>query len=893
VNYHFEYGTTTSYGTSTSVFTATPQGGAAATQTSALVAGSVDPKGATLTLSIDYGTDPDNLNQNVQYGQISGTGAKAFSMLVDGLSPNAIYWFRARATNSGGTSVSTMRPTRMRTYNPTPGTTVHISPTGNNSTGDGSAALPWKTIQKAASTPGVSTVLMHVGQYAGQTITARPSSLVTIMDAGDGVVELDFVTITAPAGNLNFEGNIKATGYSRPDLASTLIFQATGDGSGAKAGPVYWAAGNITAIGKTSAAVCIRASADADNFYFDGVQTQGGGFGVKGFTGVTPTTSYPTGWRFTGCNFGPDHTWDVVHIGSGKNWRFIACDEHDPKSLGGYVTGNTSEEHHDATQMQYGDDIKWIGGRVYDHTNISVTSPGSAILFNADTSGAVDSNMMYIGRVIESWRGGGINITNGTNLKFLQVTIGTVTGTGDGVHPASAGSTADFNVDGAATSNITIRGVNAREQFVSAATPAFTVNDKNFWRSSSSRAGTNAKSGSVTFVSSTDLHLSDGVQAAATGGPCRLRIRMSSRGITRDAGTARTPLSERTRRPTVTSPLFTGMVTATPQVPESSRVTANLGSLTAATLYHYRFTAIRSDGSGGTQNSTDAVFTTQNASLVTTPAVYGPATAVSPGSTVAGGTFVVKSDGKIYDSTGTTLQDFTSKAFNSLVTIKSDTAGTRRSLNAGLINNSQYQAGLIFTELAFNDPTANFEVKNPSTTIGLDFQGCSGRLGHFRVVNFAHNGVRLTQSAASVVCGSTASTWTTSSPDLRLDNFTSHASSADGSAILAVKARNVLLGGCDPGSSSSPAGLSGPAFLFDGSALDDVQDVRIGVALDGTTSLCASTSGTYTFHLIDCRRSGWEGTASNPVLFTNTAGSRPEKPVWLGISGVSPGPRPR
>jgi phosphodiesterase/alkaline phosphatase D-like protein len=890
VNYHFEYGTTTSYGTSTSVFTATPQGGAAATRTSALVAGSVDPKGATLTLSIDYGTDPDNLNQNVQYGQISGTGAKAFSMLVDGLSPNAIYWFRARATNSGGTSVSTMRPTRMRTYNPTPGTTVHISPTGNNSTGDGSAALPWKTIQKAVSTPGVSTVLMHVGQYAGQTITARPSSLVTIMDAGDGVVELDFVTITAPAGNLNFEGNIKATGYSRPDLQSTLIFQGTGDGSGAKAGPVYWAAGNITAIGKTSAAVCIRASADADNFYFDGIQTQGGGFGVKGFTGVTPTTSYPTGWRFTGCNFGPDHTWDCVHIGSGKNWRFIACDEHDPKSLGGYVFGNTSEEHHDATQMQYGDDIKWIGGRVYDRTNIVATSPGSAILFNADTGGAVVSNMMYIGRVIESWRGGGINITNGTNLKLLQTTIGTVTGNGDGTHPASTGSTSDFNVDGAATSNITIRGVNAREQFVSVATPAFTVNDKNFWRSSSSRAGTNAKSGTVTFVSSTDLHLSDGAQAAATGGPLPTEDPDVLAWDNEGRGYGANPAIGAYASPTVTSPLFTGMVTATPQVPESSRVTANLGSLTAATLYHYRFTAIRSDGSGGTQNSTDAVFTTQNASLVTTPAVYGPATAVSPGSTVAGGTFVVKSDGKIYDSTGTTLQDFTSKAFNTLVTIKSDTAGTRRSLNAGLLNNSQYQAGLVLTELTFNDPTGNLEIKDPTTTFGVRAQGIAGRFGHMRFVNATHGGIVFEKSAANVPCGATGSTWNTASPDLRIDNVTAHGSSPDGLLISVTGGRNVVLGGWDVGGhNSAPTGLGGtttlPSVKFDGASADDVQDCRLGIALDGTPSIIDGSAGSYRIWLGNCRRCGWEGQPNNPVLFANTLGSRPEKCAWLAVSG--------
>jgi hypothetical protein len=37
------------------------------------------------------------------------------------------------------------------------------------------------------------------------------------------------------------------------------------------------------------------------------------------------------------------------------------------------------------------------------------------------------------------------------------------------------------------------------------------------------------------------------------------------------------------------------------------------------------------------------------------------------------------------------------------------------------------------------------------------------------------------------------------------------------------------------------------------------------------------------------RRSGWQGQLNNPVLFVNTTGQRPEKPVWLGVSGVSPG----
>jgi hypothetical protein len=646
---------------------------------------------------------------------------------------------------------------------------------------------------------------------------------------------------------------------------------------------VYWAAGNITAIGKTSAAVCIRASADADNFYFDGVQTQGGGFGVKGFTGVTPTTSYPTGWRFTGCNFGPDHTWDCVHIGSGKNWRFIACDEHDPKSLGGYVFGNTSEEHHDATQMQYGDDIKWIGGRVYDRTNIVATSPGSAILFNADTGGAVVSNMMYIGRVIESWRGGGINITNGTNLKLLQTTIGTVTGNGDGTHPASTGSTSDFNVDGAATSNITIRGVNAREQFVSVATPAFTVNDKNFWRSSSSRAGTNAKSGTVTFVSSTDLHLSDGVQAAATGGPLPTEDPDVLAWDNEGRGYGANPAIGAYASPLVTSPLFTGMVTATPQVPESSRVTANLGSLTAATLYHYRFTAIRSDGSGGTQNSTDAVFTTQNASLVTTPAVYGPATAVSPDEHGSGRH--VRSEERREDLRldGDDAPGFHEQSVQHARDDQERHRGHATLPQRGALNNSQYQAGLIFTELTFNDPTANFEVKNPGHDDRPRLPGMRGRLGHFRVVNFAHNGVRLTQSAASIPCGATASTWTTASPIC--------VSTTSRATRLGGRLRDPRREGAErpprrvrPRHASSPAGLSGPAFLFDGSAARRRPGRPCRRRARRNHEHLASTTATYTFHLIDQRRSGWEGALDTPVLFTNTTGNRPEKPVWLGVS---------
>jgi hypothetical protein len=251
---------------------------------------------------------------------------------------------------------------------------------------------------------------------------------------------------------------------------------------------------------------------------------------------------------------------------------------------------------------------------------------------------------------------------------------------------------------------------------------------------------------------------------------------------------------------------------------------------------------------------------------------------------------VVKTDGKIYDSTGTTLQDMTSKAFNTLVTIKSDTAGTRRTLNAGLLNNSRYDAGLVFTELVFNDATANFSVKDAATTYGLDFQGCSGRLGHFRVVGYTANGIRLTQSAAAITCGATGSTWNITAPDFRLDNFTSHAAgSATGSPIVLVKARNVIFGGFDPGGLATPTGLAGSSTVIgaiksSSAALDDVQDVVTGARstpprLSSTRRRTPRTGGT--------SRSRAAAAGSPGPSSGTPAGPRPPKPIYLG--GGAPG----
>jgi hypothetical protein len=159
-----------------------------------------------------------------------------------------------------------------------------------------------------------------------------------------------------------------------------------------------------------------------------------------------------------------------------------------------------------------------------------------------------------------------------------------------------------------------------------------------------------------------------------------------------------------------------------------------------------------------------------------------------------------------------------------------------------------------------------------------------------RFVNATHGGIVFEKSAANVPCGATGSTWNTASPDLRIDNVTAHGSSPDGLLISVTGGRNVVLGGWDVGGhNSAPTGLGGtttlPSVKFDGASADDVQDCRLGIALDGTPSIIDGSAGSYRIWLGNCRRCGWEGQPNNPVLFANTLGSRPEKCAWLAVSG--------
>lgn len=333
-------------------------------------------------------------------------------------------------------------------------------------------------------------------------------------------------------------------------------------------------------------------------------------------------------------------------------------------------------------------------------------------------------------------------------------------------------------------------------------------------------------------------------------------------------------------------------------------VTAAIDSgLTASTSYNYQVSAYDLDGNESVLTAVLAVTTlASGGGTIVTPSAYGPSTPAAGGSTIGATTYVVKADGLIYDVTGTTVQNLLSKTFTGLILIKSDVAGTRRAQLPNQLAGSIFQAGLTFREVLPYDDALNIDVNGatlrlegvgrPASVPG-SLVGRPPRFKHQRAVNAAVNPIELA-AATSGPCGSTASQWDTTNPDLIIENVTTHGPSATGAGIAisgANAAHNVYIGGWDPGSQSSPAGIPGPMLFCDGATLDDVQDVRVGPASDGTPTVMVAKTGSFaTCDIRHCRRCGFDAGEEGGVIVVNTSGSRPSRPYWLGSTdGAVPG----
>ena len=113
------------------------------------------------------------------------------------------------------TPTPTVTPTRTPTPTPTPTPTVpartvyHVAATGNDSTGNASAARPWRTIQKAAdSVPGGASVHVAAGTYNERVTVPAACS-------GSAADPTEFIADGAVVVSQGFVVNADYTDFSR------------------------------------------------------------------------------------------------------------------------------------------------------------------------------------------------------------------------------------------------------------------------------------------------------------------------------------------------------------------------------------------------------------------------------------------------------------------------------------------------------------------------------------------------------------------------------------------------------------------------------------------------------------------------------------------------------
>ena len=85
--------------------TATTSAATSVSSTSATLNGTVNPNGASTTVTFEYGTTTSYGNAvTASQSPLSGSSAQSVSANVSGLTPGSAYHFRVKATNSAGTS---------------------------------------------------------------------------------------------------------------------------------------------------------------------------------------------------------------------------------------------------------------------------------------------------------------------------------------------------------------------------------------------------------------------------------------------------------------------------------------------------------------------------------------------------------------------------------------------------------------------------------------------------------------------------------------------------------------------------------------------------------------------------------------------------------------------
>ena len=107
-----------------------------------------------------------------------------------------------------------------------PAADFHVSPSGNDTTGDGSAANPWKTLaHAAAATPSFNTIRLAAGTYretAGSVIKAN----VSVIGAGPSATIVEHALVSP--GSIFSSCSTSGSTVSRMDQSSMGTSQSQG-----------------------------------------------------------------------------------------------------------------------------------------------------------------------------------------------------------------------------------------------------------------------------------------------------------------------------------------------------------------------------------------------------------------------------------------------------------------------------------------------------------------------------------------------------------------------------------------------------------------------------------------------------------------------------------------
>jgi chitodextrinase len=173
--------------------------------TTAEITCDVDPQSVSTTTFVDYGATPDVADGSVAGPTIST--AQNIDIQLLGLTPNTVYWYRVRAANTNGTSISKLGYFIVPSTTPA---TFYVSPTGlDTGTGDGTLAHPYATLQKAftrCQTTGGDQVVMLAGSYGSQTMTKNFTGLTLVKPAPGATVNIASVAFTSGCRLVAFIG---------------------------------------------------------------------------------------------------------------------------------------------------------------------------------------------------------------------------------------------------------------------------------------------------------------------------------------------------------------------------------------------------------------------------------------------------------------------------------------------------------------------------------------------------------------------------------------------------------------------------------------------------------------------------------------------------------------